>query len=129
MVGFDERIFKTSQLLRRKITQKETKTCIQFKKEINYSSSHNTIFSSNQVFFFLKWKWKRTQLKGKRLYTELKRNWSFRNIMFLSIRKKNTIILLFYQLNDGGRTFLNKTFKILLFQTFLVELCHSCSIF
>ena len=53
MVGFDERIFKTSQLLRRKITQKETKTCIQFKKEINYSSSHNTIFSSNQVFFLL----------------------------------------------------------------------------
>ena len=46
MLGFDIGIFNVTTL-RRKKTQKETKISMQFKKEVNYSSSRNTIFSSN----------------------------------------------------------------------------------
>ena len=46
MLGFDVGMFNGATL-RRKKTQKETKNSMQFKKEINYSSSRNTIFLSN----------------------------------------------------------------------------------
>ena len=92
MVGFDKRIFKTSQLLRRKITKKETKTCIQFKKEINYSSSHNTIFSSNQVFFFIKWKRKRIQLINKPTNGETRAKLSKRKAFVYQVKKKLIIV-------------------------------------
>ena len=125
------------------MTEKEIKTCIQFKKEINYSSSLNTIISSNQVFFFIKWEQKRIQLinkptngetraklsKRNAFVYQVKKNWSLCNIMFSSIREKNTIILLFYQSNDGGRTFSNKAFLDLLVPKFFSRALSLFSIF
>lgn len=51
------------------------------------------------------------KVKGKRLYTKLKRNLSLSNIMSSSIEEKNTTILLLYQLNNGVRISSNKAFS------------------
>ena len=57
-------IYNVTTLRRKKLKRKQ-KFVYNLKKEINYSSSHNTIFSLNQVFRFIKWKWKRIQLINK----------------------------------------------------------------
>ena len=83
----------------------------------------------------MKWKQKRIQLinkptngethaklsKRKALVYQVKKKLvivQLCNIMFSLIPGKNTIILLFYQSNDGGRVFSNKTYLDHVFPNF-----------